>query len=70
MEDKERQKSLHKDMTDAEEAYHSAYPNVRAPIMGAVITALLGRNGRGMLVWGIVGVIIAVIFWIGYSIWK
>lgn len=70
MDDKERQKALHKEMTDVEEAYHSAYPNVRAPIMSAVIAALLGRDGRGMLAWGVVGIIVAVIFWIAYAVWK
>lgn len=70
MEDEERQKALHKDMTDVEEAYHSAYPNVRAPILSSVFAALMGRNGRGMLGWGVVGIIVAMLFWAAYAIWK
>ena len=71
MKAKERQRALHRDMTEEEEAYHAAYPNVRAPILGAMMAALLGRNGRGMVLWGLVGVMLAVFLWVGLAyLWR
>lgn len=64
MDERDRQKRLHSDMTDTEEAYHQAYPDVRAPITSAVVGGVFSRYGRYLLLGGLFGALVAIAFWV------
>jgi len=66
---KQRQKYLHKTMTEQEEAYHSAYPNVRYPYLSSIFVGIFSRGGRGALAWFAVGIIVIAIVWAIYAMW-
>lgn len=66
---KERQTYLHHTLTDQEEAYHAAYPNVRYPYLSSIFVGLFSRNGRGALAWFAVGIIVVAVVWAVYAMW-
>lgn len=70
MKERDRQQKLRSDMTETEESYHQAYPDVRAPITSAILTGLFGRNGRYLLTGGVIGVLAAVVFWLVMWRWA
>jgi len=63
MDDKEYHEMLHRNFDEREEAYHAAYPNVRAPYTEAILLALLGRNRVGFILWGVVGLCVGGLMW-------
>ena len=59
---------MHKKYTDIEEEYHAAYPNTPAPWTMGFLTGVFSRYGRGMLLWALVGAVLAFGLWIVYMI--
>ncbi|PWK11484.1 hypothetical protein [Tumebacillus permanentifrigoris] len=60
------EENMHKEYNDIEEEYHAAYPNTPAPWTMGALTAIFSRNGKGFLLWGLVGAAVAVALWIAY----
>lgn len=65
---RKRQVSLHQQFTDTEEAYHNAYPDTKHPYLDSILMILTGRDARGFLLWGLVGVVVAGLFWVVYGL--
>lgn len=59
---------LHKEYIDIEEEYHAAYPDRPMPYTSSVFTAIFSRYGKGFLLWGLVGAIVAAGFWVLYAL--
>lgn len=60
------EEKMHKGYSDIEEEYHAAYPNTPAPWTMGALTALFSRDGKGFLLWGLVGAAVAVALWLAY----
>ncbi|MCL6599066.1 hypothetical protein [Alicyclobacillus macrosporangiidus] len=63
-----RQQDLRRQFTEGEEAYHAAYPPVRAPILGGLLVSI-ARSWKGMLVAGVIALAAAAMFWGVYAYW-
>ncbi|KEO82526.1 hypothetical protein [Tumebacillus flagellatus] len=60
------EENMHKQYTDIEEEYHAAYPNTPAPWTMGFLRAVFSRDGKGVLLWALVGIAVAVALWMAY----
>jgi len=64
--DKRYQRRLHKYYSPGEEEYHNAYPDTRYPWTIGFLRGFTGRYRSGYILWAIIGVLVALGFWISY----
>lgn len=67
MEDDKLQEKLHHAFSDQEEAYHSAYPDVRYPYLTGIMAALFGRDRGKFIIAGIVVLLLVGVVWAGFT---